>query len=112
MRRSGEAKAGRDPDEKGVRFNRGGLICVGLHTSYVLFMLAVAYLAIDDKTRGFFVALSALPGWLVVGAMPQAPMEWLLVNHYPVVAGGVYLVSFAVAYLSFSRRSLSAPRRR
>jgi len=27
-------------------------------------------------------------------------MEWLLVNHYPGVAGGVYLVSLAIAYLS------------
>lgn len=47
-----------------MKFNRGGLICVGLYASYVLFILAVTYLAIDDKTRGFFVALSALPaGW-------------------------------------------------
>ncbi|EJN15801.1 hypothetical protein PMI42_00566 [Bradyrhizobium sp. YR681] len=83
-----------------MKFNRGGLICVGLYASYVLFMLAVAYLALDGKTRGFFLALSALPGWLVVGAMPEAPMEWLLVNYYPVVGVGVYLVSFAVAYLS------------
>jgi hypothetical protein len=83
-----------------VKFNRGGLICVGLYTSYVLFMLVVAYLALDGKTRGFFLALSALPGWLVVGAMPEAPMEWLLVNYYPVVGFGVYLVSIAFAYLS------------
>lgn len=83
-----------------MKFNRGGLICIGLYTSYVLFMLAVAYLALDGKTRGFFLALSALPGWLVVGIMPEAPMEWLLVNCYPVVGVGVYLVSVAVAYLS------------
>ena len=29
-----------------MKFNRGGLICVGLYASYVLFMLAVAYLAL------------------------------------------------------------------
>ena len=82
-----------------MKFNRGGLICVGLYTSYVLFVLAVAYLALDGKTRGFFLTLSALAGWLVVGAMPEAPMEWLLVNYYPVVGVGVHLVSFAIAYL-------------
>lgn len=83
-----------------MKFNRGGLICVGLYMSFVLLMLAAAYLALDGKTRGFFLALSALPGWLVVGGMPEAPMERLLVNYYPVVGVGVYLVSFAVAYLS------------
>jgi hypothetical protein len=82
-----------------VKFNRGGLICVGFYASYVLFMLAAAYLARDSKTSGFFMALSALPGWLVVGAMPEATMEWLLLNGYFFVQVGVYLLSLAAAYL-------------
>lgn len=83
-----------------MKFSRGGLICVCLYTCYILFMLAAAYLAADSKTRGFFLALSALPGWLVVGAMPEAAIERLLVDFHLVLEVIVYLLSFAIAYLS------------
>ncbi|WP_456623834.1 hypothetical protein [Bradyrhizobium sp. P5_C12] len=65
-----------------MKFNRGGLICVGLYTCYILFMLAAAYLAPNDKTRGFFVGLSGLPGWLVVAALPEAAIEQLPIDSY------------------------------
>lgn len=89
-----------DRGQGGLKLSRGGVICVGIYGSYVLFMLAAAYFAHDGKTRGLFLALCALPGWLVVGAMPEAAMEWLLLNGYFFVQVGVYLLSLAAAYLS------------
>ncbi len=83
-----------------MKFNRGGLICVGIWACYVLLTLAAAYLVDDGKNRWFFVMLSSLPGGFFVGNLPDSMIEWLFLNYSIAAEIGMYLLSFAIAYLS------------
>ncbi|WP_456686364.1 hypothetical protein [Bradyrhizobium sp. P5_C11_2] len=89
-----------------MKFNRGGLICVGLYTCYILFMLAAAYLAPNDKTRGcswgsvVFLAGSSLQRCPKPRSSSCRLTPILSLLNLVTIEVGIYLLSFAIAYLS------------